>query len=143
MDMLSLSVLVLFLGFCVNRRVSVLEENYIPPAVTGGILFSLVTWFAYAQLEIQLEFDMRVRDLLLLVFFSTVGLSRDFGPSPREGRPWPFWLRQQRCSWSCRTPWGSGWQSSSVRTRPTACWRAVSRLQVGTALFGKNALQEK
>ena len=75
MDMLSLSVLVLFVGFFLNGRIRVLEENYIPPAVTGGLLFSLFTWFAYSQLDVELEFDMRVRDLLLLVFFSTVGLS--------------------------------------------------------------------
>jgi ESS family glutamate:Na+ symporter len=75
MDMLSLSVLVLFLGMYLNRKIRLLSENYIPPAVTGGLLFSLATWLVYAQFEIELEFDMRIRDLLLLVFFSTVGLS--------------------------------------------------------------------
>ena len=73
--MLSLSVLVLFLGMYLNRKLRILSENYIPPAVTGGLLFSVATWLVYVQLDIQLEFDMRFRDLLLLVFFSTVGLS--------------------------------------------------------------------
>ena len=75
MDMLSLSVVVLFLGMYLNRKFRLLSENYIPPAVTGGLIFSVVTWLVYTQLDIQLEFDMRFRDLLLLVFFSTVGLS--------------------------------------------------------------------
>ena len=75
MDMLSLSVLVLFLGMYLNSKIRLLSENYIPPAVTGGLLFSVATWLVYAGLDIQLEFDMRIRDLLLLVFFSTVGLS--------------------------------------------------------------------
>ncbi len=75
MDMLSLSILVLFVGMYLNRKIRILEENYIPPAVTGGLIFSLMTWFAYAQLGIEIEFDMAARDLLLLVFFSTVGLS--------------------------------------------------------------------
>jgi len=75
MDMLSMSVLVLFLGMYLNHKIRLLSENYIPPAVTGGLLFSLVTWLVYSQLGIQVEFDMRIRDLLLLVFFSTVGLS--------------------------------------------------------------------
>jgi ESS family glutamate:Na+ symporter len=75
MDMLSLSVLVLFSGMYLSRKIRFLSENYIPPAVIGGLLFSLATWLIYAQLNIQLEFDMRIRDLLLLVFFSTVGLS--------------------------------------------------------------------
>jgi ESS family glutamate:Na+ symporter len=75
MDMLSLSVLVLFLGMYLNRKIRFLSENYIPPAVTGGLLFSVATWLVYVQFDIQVEFDMRIRDLLLLVFFSTVGLS--------------------------------------------------------------------
>ena len=75
MDMLSLSVLVLFLGMYLNRKIQFLSENYIPPAVTGGLLFSVATWLVYVQFDIQVEFDMRIRDLLLLVFFSTVGLS--------------------------------------------------------------------
>ncbi len=73
--MLALSVVVLFLGMYLNRRFRFLSENYIPPAVTGGLIFSVATWLVYDQLSIQLEFDMRIRDLLLLVFFSTVGLS--------------------------------------------------------------------
>jgi ESS family glutamate:Na+ symporter len=75
MDMLSLSVVVLFLGMYLNRKFRLLSENYIPPAVTGGLIFSVATWFVYAQFDIELDFDMRFRDLLLLVFFSTVGLS--------------------------------------------------------------------
>jgi glutamate:Na+ symporter, ESS family len=75
MDVLSLSILVLFFGMYLNRKIHLLEDNYIPPAVTGGVLFSFATWFLYARYEIQVEFDMTTRDLLLLVFFSTVGLS--------------------------------------------------------------------
>jgi len=75
MDVLSLSVLVLFLGMYLNRKFRFLSENYIPPAVTGGLIFSIATWLLYVQLGIQVEFDMRIRDLFLLVFFSTVGLS--------------------------------------------------------------------
>ena len=75
MDMLSMSILVLFLGMYVNRKVQFLRENYIPPAVTGGLIFSLGVALLYAYGDIEIEFDMRARDLLLLVFFSTVGLS--------------------------------------------------------------------
>jgi ESS family glutamate:Na+ symporter len=75
MDMLSLSVLVLFFGMYLNRRFRLLSENYIPPAVTGGLIFSVLTSWIYFQFDIAFDFDMRLRDLLLLVFFSTVGLS--------------------------------------------------------------------
>jgi ESS family glutamate:Na+ symporter len=75
MDMLSMSILVLFLGMYLNRKIKFLGDNYIPPAVTGGLLFSTAMAFLYQFGDIELEFDMRFRDLLLLVFFSTVGLS--------------------------------------------------------------------
>ena len=35
MDMLSLSILVLFLGMFLNRKIKVLGDNYIPPALPG------------------------------------------------------------------------------------------------------------
>ena len=75
MDMLSLSILVLFVGMYLNRKIHFLGDNYIPPAVTGGLLFATGVTLVYSYADIQLEFDMRLRDLLLLVFFSTVGLS--------------------------------------------------------------------
>ncbi len=75
MDMLSMSILVLFVGMYLNRKIRFLAENYIPPAVTGGLLFSLATLLIYQLAEIEVDFDMKFRDLLLLVFFSTVGLS--------------------------------------------------------------------
>jgi ESS family glutamate:Na+ symporter len=78
MDMLSLSILVLFVGMYLNRKIHFLKQNYIPPAVTGGLLFATGVTLIYSFADIQLEFDMRLRDILLLVFFSTVGLSARF-----------------------------------------------------------------
>jgi len=75
MDMLSLSILVLFVGMYLNRKIRLLGDNYIPPAVTGGLLFAAGIALIYNFAHVQFEFDMRMRDLLLLVFFSTVGLS--------------------------------------------------------------------
>ena len=75
MEMLSMSILVLFLGMYLNKKIKFLGDNYIPPAVTGGLLFSTAMAFLYQFGDIELDFDMRFRDLLLLVFFSTVGLS--------------------------------------------------------------------
>jgi ESS family glutamate:Na+ symporter len=75
MDMLSMSIVVLFVGIYLNRKIRLLGDNYIPPAVTGGLLFATGTMLLYNFAEVQIEFDMRMRDMLLLVFFSTVGLS--------------------------------------------------------------------
>ncbi len=86
MDMLATSVGVLFLGMFLNRRVKVLAENYIPPAVTGGLLFAGAAALVHHFADVELEFDMRLRDLLLLVFFSTVGLSARFSALAAGGR---------------------------------------------------------
>ena len=74
-DMLIISILVLFLGMYLNRKFDFLARNYIPAAVTGGLLFSIFTWALYKFADLELTFDMKLRDLLLLVFFSTIGLS--------------------------------------------------------------------
>ena len=74
-DMLSLSIVVLFVGMYLNRKVRVLRENFIPPAVTGGLIFSVGATLMYFAFDIELEFDLWLRDLFLLVFFTTVGLS--------------------------------------------------------------------
>jgi ESS family glutamate:Na+ symporter len=77
-DFLILSVLVLFLGTFLTKRIRFLADNYIPPAVTGGLLFSIVVALIYALGNLQISFDMALRNLLLLVFFSTIGLSAKF-----------------------------------------------------------------
>lgn len=75
MDTLSLSILVLFFGMYLNRRFRFLADNYIPPAVSGGLVFSTLTALIYQFGNMEFVFDLDYRDLLLLVFFSTVGLS--------------------------------------------------------------------
>lgn len=72
---LMLSILVLYLGLYLNRRIRVLHENFIPPAVTGGLICSSAVALVYAMSGLEIDFDMQIRDLLLLVFFSTIGLS--------------------------------------------------------------------
>jgi ESS family glutamate:Na+ symporter len=72
--MLAISIFVLFIGMYLTRFVPLLADNYIPPAVTGGLLFSIIAWALYEFAEVELVFDMFFRDLLLLVFFATVGL---------------------------------------------------------------------
>jgi len=72
---LMLSILVLYLGFYLNRRIRFLSDYYIPPAVTGGLICSLVVAAIYGAADLEIDFDMRIRDVLLLVFFSTTGLT--------------------------------------------------------------------
>ncbi len=86
MDMLLVSILVLFVGMYLNGRLQVLKRNYIPPAVTGGLAFSLLTALLFLFAQVEIDFDMRLRDLLLLVFFSSVGLSSRLSQLARGGK---------------------------------------------------------
>ncbi len=75
LHVLMLSVLVLYLGFYLNRKIRFLREFFIPPAVTGGLICSIVLAIIYAAADVEVTFDMQIRDVLLLIFFSTIGLT--------------------------------------------------------------------
>ncbi len=74
-QVLVLSILVLYLGTYVNERVRLLREHFIPAPVTGGLICSALVAIIYVAADIEISFDLRIRDVLLLVFFSTIGLS--------------------------------------------------------------------
>lgn len=86
LQVLLLSVIVLWVGDAITRRVAVLERFSIPVAVTGGILCSLLVAAADLLASVEVEFQLDTRDTLLLVFFSTIGLSAKFGQLKEGGR---------------------------------------------------------
>ena len=72
---LILAILVLFLGRWVNSRVHWLREYGIPEPVTGGLIASVVLTVVVLATGADVRFDLSARDTLLIVFFTTVGLS--------------------------------------------------------------------
>ena len=74
-DVVILAVIVQFFGMYLTRKIKFLRDFYIPPAVTGGLICSAIVALIYVYAKIEIRFDMQIRDLLLLVFFSTIGLS--------------------------------------------------------------------
>jgi len=70
-----LAILVLALGRYLNRKVHFLREYNIPEPVSGGILASVLSAAIYFGAGTELVFDMANRDTLLIVFFTTIGLS--------------------------------------------------------------------
>jgi ESS family glutamate:Na+ symporter len=74
-NIVALAVAVWFIGTFITKKVALLERYSIPVAVTGGLLCSLVITAIYYGFDITINFDTRLRDLLLLTFFSTIGLS--------------------------------------------------------------------
>ncbi|MEP5568188.1 MAG: sodium/glutamate symporter [Halioglobus sp.] len=72
---LIIAILVLYLGRFINNRVNLLRDYNIPEPVTGGLLASILFGLLYWIGDIEVNFDMANRDTLLVVFFTTIGLS--------------------------------------------------------------------
>jgi ESS family glutamate:Na+ symporter len=72
---LILAILVLFLGRWVNGRIPWLREYGIPEPVTGGLIASTALTLLVMVTGTEIKFDLAARDTLLIVFFTTVGLS--------------------------------------------------------------------
>lgn len=72
---LIVAIVVLWLGDMLTRKISFLATYNIPSPVTGGILVSVVLAGFYFFRDLQVTFDLALRDTLLLAFFSTIGLS--------------------------------------------------------------------
>jgi ESS family glutamate:Na+ symporter len=80
------SIVVLWVGTALTGRIPVLDRFSIPPAVTGGLLCSSIVALIQLFADVQVIFDARLRDVLLLVFFSTIGLSAKFRDLAAGGR---------------------------------------------------------
>jgi ESS family glutamate:Na+ symporter len=82
----TLGILVLFLGKALNRHVRFLRDFTIPEPVSGGLLVALVIALLHGAFGLDITFGMRARDLLLVYFFTTVGMNASFADLRRGGR---------------------------------------------------------
>ena len=80
------AILVLFLGKYLTRKVSFLRDYNIPQPVTGGVLASLVVGAIFFLFETTISFDLDMRDILLITFFTTIGLSSRVSTLVKGGR---------------------------------------------------------
>ena len=83
----ALGVLALVTGGFLNRKVPLLRRLCIPSPVTGGLLFSLATLAIYCLTGAEVTFDQTVKDLCMLMFFTSVGFQADFSLLKKGGRP--------------------------------------------------------
>ena len=49
----------------------------IPEAVSSGLLICLLTWLIYSVSGIEISFDLKARDTLLVYFFAGIGPPAD------------------------------------------------------------------
>jgi ESS family glutamate:Na+ symporter len=83
----TLGILVLFVGKRLNDAVGFLREYSIPEPVTGGLLFSILFALVYAFSGTAVEFDLQARDILLVYFFTTIGINASFRDLLAGGKP--------------------------------------------------------
>ena len=83
---LIVAILVLFLGRYLNLKVRFFRDYNIPEPVTGGLLASMIVGLVYWLTDVEINFDMGNRDMLLVVFFTTIGLSSRIDVLRKGGR---------------------------------------------------------
>ena len=77
-ETLFVALIILFSGYFLNSKIYFLKNNNIPEPVIGGIAFSLIMAFSHAYLNIDFQFDMSLKNPLMTMFFTTVGLGASF-----------------------------------------------------------------
>lgn len=83
----TIAILVFFLGAGLNHVVGPLRRWNIPEAVSGGLIAALLTLFCYEALGVAVTFDLAARDMLLLYFFTGIGLNARLADLVAGGRP--------------------------------------------------------
>ena len=83
----TLGIIVLFLGKRLTATVPFLRKYSIPEPVSGGILVSLVITLFYYTTGIEVNFTLNARDILLVYFFTTIGINASFKDLISGGKP--------------------------------------------------------
>ncbi|WP_313570608.1 sodium/glutamate symporter [Comamonas terrigena] len=83
----TLAILLFFVGQKLAATWEPLRRYNIPEPVVGGFLCACVVGLAYGVLGLRIEFDLQVRDQLLLYFFAGIGLKSDLKTLKEGGKP--------------------------------------------------------
>ncbi len=83
----TMGIVVLFIGKALNGRFRLLREYNIPEPVTSGLLVSVALWLLYLATGLGVTFDLHARDVLLVYFFTTIGINARVGDLKAGGRP--------------------------------------------------------
>lgn len=85
-EIVVLSILFLYLGEFITHRIAFFRKNNIPASVIGGLICSAAVALLAGFSIVQLTFNLELRNLLLLIFFSTIGLNAKFRSLARGGK---------------------------------------------------------
>lgn len=84
---LIVGILALFLGRAIRQGIPLLRRLDMPNAVVGGLVVALLILAGQLWFDIGITFASELRNLLLLVFFTTIGLSAKVAALRAGGKP--------------------------------------------------------
>jgi ESS family glutamate:Na+ symporter len=79
-------MVVFFIGAKITQSVAFLRDYNIPEPVTGGFVAALAFWLVYLVFNLEIGFEMTLRDRLLVIFFATVGINAKLSELAAGGR---------------------------------------------------------
>jgi ESS family glutamate:Na+ symporter len=83
----TIGITVLFAGKALNQRFALLRNYNIPEPVTGGLLFSILFALLYLVSGVEINFELTARDVLLVYFFTTIGINAQLRDLKAGGKP--------------------------------------------------------
>ncbi|GLS92108.1 sodium/glutamate symporter [Psychromonas marina] len=83
----TLGIITLFLGRRLTSAFYFLKEFSIPEPVSGGVLVSILFALVHFFADIDISFDLATRDLLLVYFFTTIGINASVADLFKGGKP--------------------------------------------------------
>ena len=84
---MGIGVLALLLGRFLTDRIGFLRRFCIPAPVSGGIVFSLLFLVLRGGCSVEFAFDGTLKDVCMMVFFTTVGFEANFRSIRLGGKP--------------------------------------------------------
>ncbi|WP_434053986.1 MAG: sodium/glutamate symporter [Roseibium sp.] len=81
----TLGIIVYFIGARLTKRFSILSAYSIPEPVSGGLAAAFCALLVVVATGRTIEYDLSVRDFLLVYFFTTVGLNARVSDLTRGG----------------------------------------------------------
>lgn len=84
---LTIGIIVYFVGAKLNDHINFLRNYNIPEPVVGGLIASLVALGLYFTTGQELSYDLTTRDILLVYFFTAIGINARVSDLIKGGKP--------------------------------------------------------
>lgn len=83
----ALALIVYFIGSFIRNKIPVLAKLSIPAPVIGGLLFAGISTFLRMQGILGFELDSTMQNVLMIMFFCTIGMGASITLIKQGGRP--------------------------------------------------------